>query len=308
MIHGSSAPAAARAAPHRPGVYFFYSEDRQLLYIGKSLDLKRRLGQHFPTNQSVRPRPTRQQVAAASATAVSWVICGSELEALVLEDRFIKEHLPIANKRQKKFLAQQYIGINRKKSPHIRTFSVLEATHVAEWEIFGPYSDRYLAEKVLDIAARYVRCSARMECSDAALARLRGFLSGADDGVLSVIENQMQHDAVELRFEQAQRKKEHLVFCRRFLEQQKFVQRFSSSVLMIDHRNGSEWVFHKGALFEDERSRPYPPDSSPWWLLDRAQVVASWIRSHQDEVSFRFLSTALRPHGEAGREMTGPRS
>lgn len=308
MIHGTGGPAAARAAPNLPGVYFFYSDDRQLLYVGKSLNLKKRLGQHFPVNQSVRPLPTRQQVAAASTTEVSWVICGTELEALVLEDRFIKEHLPIANKRQKKFLAQQYIGISRQKGPLIRSFGVLEAAQFSGWEIYGPYSDRFFVDKLLAMADRYVERLDPSGWTRASLDRLKGFLSGWDNSVLAAVEDQMQRDAAALRFEQAQRRKEHLDFCSRYLERRRFVHRFSLSDLVIEHRNGAKWVFNRGLFFEDEKSGQFPPRDAPWLLPDRAHLVASWIRTHQNDVTYQFLATEPRRHGEVCRETTGSHS
>ena len=97
----------AGSAPDLPGVYFFYGENKQILYIGKAINVRKRLLQHFPALERVTSRPSRQQVAAAASETVCWIVTESELHALVLEDELIKRHLPITNKQYKKYWKNQ---------------------------------------------------------------------------------------------------------------------------------------------------------------------------------------------------------
>jgi len=36
-----------RALPNSPGVYFFYDQKDTLVYVGKSIDIRKRVQQHF---------------------------------------------------------------------------------------------------------------------------------------------------------------------------------------------------------------------------------------------------------------------
>lgn len=57
---------AAGAAPMRPGVYFFLDEDRRLLYVGKAVNLRRRLHQH------AKERPSDPRSKYARVHSVFW--------------------------------------------------------------------------------------------------------------------------------------------------------------------------------------------------------------------------------------------
>ncbi len=68
--------------PRSPGIYFFRDHKGKPLYIGKAVNLRNRLRGH----------PMLEKAAA-----VDWQICGSEIEALILESRFIKKYQPPYN-------------------------------------------------------------------------------------------------------------------------------------------------------------------------------------------------------------------
>ena len=68
--------------PISPGVYFFLDAKGKRLYIGKAVNLRNRLRGH--------PMLTK-------ATSVDWQVCDSEIEALILESRFIKKYKPPYN-------------------------------------------------------------------------------------------------------------------------------------------------------------------------------------------------------------------
>ncbi len=41
---------------HRPGIYFLYSKRKRLVYIGKSVDLRNRIGKHYCIFENVKSR------------------------------------------------------------------------------------------------------------------------------------------------------------------------------------------------------------------------------------------------------------
>jgi DNA polymerase-3 subunit epsilon len=80
------------ALPSDPGVYIFRNESGQPLYVGKSVSLRSRARAHFCAPSGWTDR----------AAIVDYRSTHSELGALVLENRLIKEWLPTGNKALKR--------------------------------------------------------------------------------------------------------------------------------------------------------------------------------------------------------------
>jgi DNA polymerase III epsilon subunit family exonuclease len=79
--------------PNAIGVYYFYNGQGDILYIGKSLDIKKRISQHFhPNLKSRKDIELKNQVAK-----ISYVLFPHELAALVFECLEIKKHYPRYN-------------------------------------------------------------------------------------------------------------------------------------------------------------------------------------------------------------------
>ena len=78
--------------PRDPGVYIFRDDRGRVLYVGKSVSIRSRARAHFA--------PSSPPAAwTAHATVVDYRTTGSELGALILENRLIKELKPPGNKR-----------------------------------------------------------------------------------------------------------------------------------------------------------------------------------------------------------------
>jgi DNA polymerase-3 subunit epsilon len=78
--------------PHDPGVYLFRDDSGRVLYVGKSVSIRSRARAHFA--------PSSPPAAwTRHATVVDYRTTGSELGALILENRLIKELKPPGNKR-----------------------------------------------------------------------------------------------------------------------------------------------------------------------------------------------------------------
>ncbi|MCH9720580.1 MAG: DEDD exonuclease domain-containing protein [Actinomycetia bacterium] len=89
--------ALAQRLPHRPGVYLFRGPSGEVLYVGTSGDLRRRVGQYF-TGADSRIRISEM---VALATAVDHVECAHALEAGVRELRLLAAHAPPYNRRSR---------------------------------------------------------------------------------------------------------------------------------------------------------------------------------------------------------------
>ncbi|WP_111308395.1 exonuclease domain-containing protein [Confluentibacter sediminis] len=78
--------------PSETGVYYIHKADGEIIYIGKSNNIKKRINQHF-TNTNSKSKKIQLQVAA-----VTYETTGSELVALLKESEEIKRNNPIYNR------------------------------------------------------------------------------------------------------------------------------------------------------------------------------------------------------------------
>ncbi len=83
------------AVPESCGVYYFHDAAGKVIYVGKSLNIRKRLFEHF-ADQTSKGEKIRVGVAD-----VSWEVTGSELVALLHESAEIKRMQPVVNKAQR---------------------------------------------------------------------------------------------------------------------------------------------------------------------------------------------------------------
>jgi excinuclease UvrABC nuclease subunit len=80
--------------PEGPGVYLFRNGRGAILYVGKALNLRRRIASYYHQR---RRQPAKLRRMIIRARAVTIHATGSELEALLLESRLIKQERPPFN-------------------------------------------------------------------------------------------------------------------------------------------------------------------------------------------------------------------
>ena len=78
--------------PTSTGVYYMHRSDGEIIYIGKSNNIKKRINQHFT---STSPKAKKIQIQVATVT---YETTGSELVALLKESEEIKRNKPIYNR------------------------------------------------------------------------------------------------------------------------------------------------------------------------------------------------------------------
>lgn len=84
--------------PATTGVYYLHNEDGEIIYIGKSKNIRKRVNQHF-TNDHHKAKEMQKEVSS-----VSYEACGNELIALLKENQEIKQNKPKYNKALKKHI------------------------------------------------------------------------------------------------------------------------------------------------------------------------------------------------------------
>ena len=89
--------------PSKPGVYYFHNSKQKIVYVGKAINIKKRVSSHFTHND---PDKKRQNFLRNIYT-ITCKECANELEALVFESTEIKRLWPLYNRSQKQPL-QKY--------------------------------------------------------------------------------------------------------------------------------------------------------------------------------------------------------
>lgn len=129
---------ALEGIPRQPGVYYFKDKKDKIIYVGKAKNLYKRILSHFSNNDTHK----NKQDFLREIRKISHQVCGTELQALILENIEIKRLWPEKNRAakhpEKRFALYQYedqngykrLAIGKKNkyiSPVILFSSIAEA-------------------------------------------------------------------------------------------------------------------------------------------------------------------------------------
>src|SRR5512137_2933614 len=97
--HGTAIPKDLRGRirhlPRTPGVYLFKDARGRVLYVGKAKDLRNRVSSYFQDSADLlRTRGPDIARMAAAVVDVDFLDCDTEVDALLLENRLIKDIQP----------------------------------------------------------------------------------------------------------------------------------------------------------------------------------------------------------------------
>lgn len=79
--------------PNKTGIYKFYNETNQLIYIGKSVHIRKRIDQHLRNNSTKKGIKMQKEISR-----IEYELTGSELISLLRESSLIKKYQPIYNR------------------------------------------------------------------------------------------------------------------------------------------------------------------------------------------------------------------
>jgi len=235
--------------PHSPGVYLFKDEAGTVIYVGKALDLCRRVRSYF---QKPELHPPRVRALVEKIAALSYVLTDSESEAFVLESNLIKEYSPRYNVQFKDDKHYPYLRLNMSEP-----FPRLEVARRIEgkgYRYFGPYSSAGAMRETLRLIKKLFplrSCRRQLKEGEArgrpclnyqikrCLGPCRGditareygvvldqvilFLEGRQSYLLKKIEKDMKAAARALEFEKAARLRDQYYSLQKVMERQKAV-------------------------------------------------------------------------------------
>lgn len=133
---------AARNLPATPGVYIMRNGAGQVIYVGKSKALKNRVSSYFAPYANHRGK-TLHMVNSVDRFEVYHT--ATELEALVLENQFIKQYMPRYNIKLKDSAGYPYIKVSAEQYPRISIVHKREG----DGSYFGPYASHTTAKEIV---------------------------------------------------------------------------------------------------------------------------------------------------------------
>jgi DNA polymerase III subunit epsilon len=143
--------------PDAPGVYLFRGPGDEVLYVGTSVNIRKRVRSYF-TKAEKRKRITEMVRIAERVTPVA---CATHLEAQVRELRLITEHAPRYNRRSKYPERHSWVRLTDEAYPRLSVVGgvVAGAAHI------GPFGSRRTAQEAvhaLHDALNLRQCTARI--------------------------------------------------------------------------------------------------------------------------------------------------
>ena len=132
-----------------PGVYIFKDETYQPIYVGKSITLKKRVMSHF---QDVSSKEVR---LSQNVHHIETIPTGSELAALILESKLVKELMPLYNRQLRR--VSSYAMLIKDVDNEYATIRIKQGNVDIDTDldnIYGMYSSRMKAKKRLEETTR----------------------------------------------------------------------------------------------------------------------------------------------------------
>ena len=151
----------ADAVPEAPGVYLFRGPGDEVLYVGTSGDLRRRVRSYF-TGGDKRAR-IKEMVGLTER--VDWVVCAHALEAEVRELRLLAGHAPRYNRRSRFPHRGWWVALTDEPFPRLSVVRTPRADAIGP---FGRRPDAVRAVEALQDAVPLRPCTQRIPARGAA--------------------------------------------------------------------------------------------------------------------------------------------
>jgi excinuclease ABC subunit C len=134
--------------PESPGVYRFYNNEDELIYVGKAKSIRKRVSSYFNKQTGVNRKTLR---LVSEIVKIDYTVSNTEFDALLLENNFIKQNQPKYNILLKDDKTFPYICILKERFPRI----IYTRKYLPEQgEYFGPYSSVSAMKNVLDLVRK----------------------------------------------------------------------------------------------------------------------------------------------------------
>jgi len=241
--------------PHLPGVYLMKSNNDQVIYVGKAKDLKNRISSYF--SKSLNDKKT--SVLVKNIHKIDFITTKNEVEALILEDTFIKKYQPKYNILLKDDKRYPFLKITINEDyPRILIVRKRDKDNSL---YFGPYTSAKSMRETLKLINRIFpirKCNKNLKLTNSqppyfkpvgqyclyyqlnqCLAPCQGnvdpneykkiideiilFLKGKTDSLIESLNSLMQNYSKNYEFEKAARIRDRILHIKNIMEKQSIV-------------------------------------------------------------------------------------
>ena len=140
--------AISGSIPLEPGIYKYFNEAGEMIYVGKAKQLKKRISSYFLSNI-----PNQKTVELVKHIhRIEYTIVDNEDDAFFLENNLIKEYLPHYNIRLKDDKSYPYVVIKNERFPRV-FFTRKKRKDNAQY--YGPFTSIANAKEIIDFIKQY---------------------------------------------------------------------------------------------------------------------------------------------------------
>ncbi|MDE2771304.1 MAG: DEDD exonuclease domain-containing protein [Bacteroidota bacterium] len=307
-----------RELPHAPGVYRMIGAGDKLLYIGKARVLSDRVRSYYA---GVEGHPPHVRKMMQKVQDIQWTETVTELEALLLESRLIKEHAPPFNRAGRKYRRRPFLRLGAIAGSDWIT--VIEHVRADGARHYGPLANRREAELLAEalvmlygtspssfknpervgVGLGSARIGGRL--TEEGFAQATAFLQGENSEALAILERRMEHAAKIQAYERAARIRNWLVAMQTIHSRPHFTRvallERSGAVLFRNEDkievhfvvNGcptihrvwpcAEDIFRE-ALVEFQDRMFQPQDRLKMQQVDAASLLSAWMFKNRDQI------------------------
>ena len=291
--------------PDSPGVYLHKDKMNNIIYVGKAVSLKKRVSQYF---QNSRSKDSKVRAMVEHIDEFEYIKCGSEMEALILENNLIKKYKPKYNILLRDDKTYPYIKITSEKWPRIeKTRRVVKDGS----SYFGPYTDVGAVNSIVDLISKVYKlkkCTTRNfppgfrpclnyhinQCNGMCVNRenkadymkrieqTKTFLKGNSMDLVGFLREEMNRASCEMQYEKAAIYRDYIISAKALMEKQRVVLSQDKDLdVILANGKGEVVVFTviDGKLSGREIFEIRDRDE------DEQNVISAFIKQHYGEKS-----------------------
>lgn len=245
--------------PDNPGCYLMKDVNGNVIYVGKSKNLKNRVRSYFKSKQVGRRAELVKEIRDFDIITVS-----SDKESFLLEITLIKKYQPYYNVQLKQGTGYPYIEITNERDPQTKLTSIVRKD---KGYYFGPYPNVYAAQATLKFIQKVWplrRCQGHQgraclyyhmgqclgacfkevpkEEYDAQIKKIKRFLNGDIAPAKKELTEKMQEASENLEFERAAEIRDQLNYIEQTVEKQKIISHDNTQRDIFNFYVDKSWI------------------------------------------------------------------
>lgn len=299
--------------PDLPGCYLMKNKEKEIIYIGKAKNLKKRVRSYFRGTHE-----GKTQLLVEEIVDFETIITSTDKECLLLEITLIKKHLPKYNIKLKQGTSYPYLKITNEKDPQLIITSEVKRDG---GYYFGPYPNVYAASETQQFIQKVYplrKCNGYQKraclyyhlgqcigpCDheipkeeyDAQIDKIRRFLNGDVKEIKKILKNKMMQAAEELAFERAAEYRNQIQYIETTVERQNIITNDFTTRDVFSYYMNKGWIsiqvfFIRQATLIKREATIFPCYDTP------QEELASYIVQFYQEDNHLLPKEVLVPNG-----------